>query len=58
MCGQKETKVSAKWYRRHVAEWGGGGGGGGGRSIKSDEEMSNMSNRKLLLHISPLTRER
>ena len=34
------------------------GGGGGGGAIKSDEEMSNTTNRKALLHVSPLTRER
>ena len=42
----------------YVAKCVGGGGGGGGGAIKSDEEMSNTTNRKALLHVSPLTRER
>ena len=53
LCGQKETKVTVKWYRCHIAEWGRGGG-----DIKSDEQMSNTTNRKALLHVSPLIRER
>ena len=43
MCGQKETKVTVKWYRCHIAEWGREGGGGG---LKNDEQMSNTINRK------------
>ena len=43
------AKDTVKWYRCHIAEWGG---------IKNDEQMSNMTNRKALSHASPLTRER
>ena len=43
------AKDTVKWYRCHIAEWGG---------IKNDEQMSNMTNRKALSHTSPLTRER
>ena len=33
-------------------------GEGGGGGIKNDEQMSNTTNRKALLHVSPLSRER
>ena len=49
----KETKVTVKWYRCHIAEWGRGEGG-----IMNDELMSNKTNRKTVLHASPLSRER
>ena len=31
--------------------------GGGGGGIKNDEQISNTTNRKALLHVSPLTKD-
>ena len=43
------SKLCGQKETKVTVKWGG---------IKSDEQMSNTTNRKALLHVSPLTRER